>query len=252
MRPGVRAILTYHSVDPSGSPISLPEERFREQVGWLADGPVRVVPLPDLLTLDDQVDAVSLTFDDGFQNFGTVAAPLLADHGFPSTVFVVTGHVGRTNQWAGRDWPGIPTLALLDWDALGRLAESGVEVGAHTRHHPVLPRCTPTQLDDELYGAADEVEARVGRRPTSFAYPFGALNGSVAQAAGQVYQRACTTTHAALRAPDRVHRLPRIDMWYFRAPGALTGWGSPRFRGRVRMRRALRGLRRAMLPRAIG
>ena len=98
----MRAILTYHSIDESGSPISISEDVFRSQITWLAKGHVKVVPLETLMRMPASANAVALTFDDGFVNFGDVAAPLLADHGLPSTLFVVTDAAGRTNRWSGR------------------------------------------------------------------------------------------------------------------------------------------------------
>src|SRR5687767_3782391 len=109
----MRAILTYHSIDSSGSPISVDASTFRRQVEWLAAGWVRVVALEDLLDQPSDVDAVSLTFDDAFENFGTIASPLLEEHGLPSTVFVVTDRAGQTNQWDAAPQRGIPTLPLL-------------------------------------------------------------------------------------------------------------------------------------------
>ncbi len=44
----MRAILTYHSIDSSGSPISLSEESFRGHVRFLGSGRVSVVPLAEL------------------------------------------------------------------------------------------------------------------------------------------------------------------------------------------------------------
>ena len=38
----MRAILTYHSIDESGSPISVDPDAFRRHVRWLASGRVRV------------------------------------------------------------------------------------------------------------------------------------------------------------------------------------------------------------------
>src|SRR5690606_36506277 len=95
----MKAILTYHSVDPSGSPISIDRDAFRAHVRWLASGPIRVVDLDVLIALPPETDAVSLTFDDGFENFASTAWPLLLDHGLPVTLFVVTGFVGRSNTW---------------------------------------------------------------------------------------------------------------------------------------------------------
>lgn len=111
----MRAILTYHSIDESGSPISVSPSAFRAHVRWLASGAVRVLPLDELVKADDRMDAVAITFDDGFENFATECADLLVEHALPTTVFVVPEHVGRTNEWGGVASPGIPTLPLMSW-----------------------------------------------------------------------------------------------------------------------------------------
>src|SRR6185503_12977388 len=105
----MRAILTYHSIDSSGSPISLSEETFRAHVRFFGSGRVAVVPVADLPAVPDERDAVALTFDDGFLNFTSSAMPLLSHLGFPATVFVVSDAVGGTNAWGGMAAPGIPT-----------------------------------------------------------------------------------------------------------------------------------------------
>ena len=56
----MRAILTYHSIDESGSPISVAPAAFRRHVEWLASGRVRVVSLEEIVRLNDAVDAVAL------------------------------------------------------------------------------------------------------------------------------------------------------------------------------------------------
>ncbi len=225
----MRAILTYHSLDDSGSPISVAPEEFRGHVRWLASGRVPVVPLERLLELPPGADGVALTFDDGFGNFGQIAAPLLREHALPVTLFVVTGHVGGDNAWGGREDPRVPRLPLLDWDQLGRLGEAGVTLGAHTRTHPHLTRLTPAQREDELGGAAEALRARTGRVPVEFAYPFGDLDGPVVEAARGVFRLAVTTELGVLGGDDDPLRLPRLDMFYLRSPGRLEEWGTPRF-----------------------
>jgi peptidoglycan/xylan/chitin deacetylase (PgdA/CDA1 family) len=238
----MRAVLTYHSIDDSGSPVSVGEAAFRRQVQWVCSGAVRVVRLEDLPDVGTGVDAVALTFDDGFANFAACAWPLLREHGLPVTVFVVTEHVGGTNAWGGRGVPGIPTLPLLGWDALATLAEQGVTLGAHSRTHADLRTLSGSALDAEVTGAADQLEAETGRRPQTFAYPYGHWNEAAASVVARSYRAACTTEHRPLGEREDPHLLPRLDAFYYRH-GGLESWGSTGFRARVRVRGALRRLR---------
>ncbi len=247
----MRAILTYHSIDPSGSPISVAPEEFRGHVRWLASGAVRVVPLAELLAVPEGQDAVALTFDDGFANFGAIAAPLLRDRALPATVFVVAGHVGGSNAWGGRPDARVPTLPLLDWEGLGRLREWGVTLGAHTRTHPHLTRLSAAGRADELHGALETIRERTGRAPDQFAYPYGDLDAGVVEAVRSLYRLAVTTELRALRGSEDAVRLPRLDMFYWRAPGRLEGWGSAPFNRTLWLRAQARRVRGA-LARVLG
>lgn len=239
----MRAILTYHSIDASGSVISVAERVFRRHAEWMADSHVRVVSVEDLLALRPDEEAVAITFDDAFENFASVAWPILRDHDLPATVFVVTDHVGGSNDWDGRTEPGIPRLPVLDWDALARLTEEGATVGSHTRTHPRLAGAAPERVRDEIEGSADVMERRLGARPTGFAYPYGSVDGPAVGAARREYEWACTTELSGVGPDVEPHRLPRLDAFYFRDSGQLEDWGSPRFRARLAMRRALRRAR---------
>lgn len=244
--PGIRAILTYHSVDSSGSVISVDAGTLERHAQFLSSGRVRVLPLTDLVNDSGSGDAVALTFDDGFANFATEAWPRLRDHGLPATVFVVTERVGSDNRWQGRDDPVVPTMPLLDWDQIGHLAEEGVTVGSHSRSHPHLEHLGDAQLDGEVAGSADEIERRIGRRPTTFCYPFGGHDDRVVAASAATYSAACTTAFRVIEDGVDPHRLPRLDCYYFTAPGSLERWGSRRFLGRVRLRSVLRSARAAV------
>jgi peptidoglycan/xylan/chitin deacetylase (PgdA/CDA1 family) len=239
----MRAILTYHSIDDSGSPISVSEASFRRHVEWLASGVVRVRPLAELLCGPVETDAVALTFDDGFRNFAETAWPLLREHGLPATLFVPTGHVGETNTWPGGPDPGIPTLPLVDWDTLGRLAGEGLALGSHGRRHHDLRTLDAARLADELDRSAEALERTTGERPRTFAYPYGYLNDAVVQAVRDRFELACTTELRVLDPEDDPLRLPRLDAYYFRAPGGLESFGSPRFRAYLWLRARARAAR---------
>lgn len=239
----MRAILTYHSIDPSGSPISVAPGEFERHVHWLATGAVRVVPLAELLTVPDGEEALALTFDDGFANLAGCAVPLLREHALPATVFVVPGHVGGDNAWGGRRDGRVPTLPLLDWDGLSRLTEQGITLGAHTRTHPHLTRVPAEARADELEGARETIRARTGVSPDQFAYPYGDLDAGVVDAVRPVYRLAVTTELRALGASEDVVQLPRLDMFYWRAPGQLESWGSLRFNRTLWLRAQARRVR---------
>jgi peptidoglycan/xylan/chitin deacetylase (PgdA/CDA1 family) len=239
----VKAILTYHSIDDSGSPVSVSPAGFAAHAKWFVSGRVRVLSLSALVAHPPEAgDAVAITFDDGFLNILEPVETLLSSR-IPATIFAVSGHVGRTNAWGGRDQPGIPTLPLLGWDQLGQLASRGASIEGHSRSHPVLTRVTGTQLDDELEGCREDLRTRLGTEVEHFAYPYGAVNASIASRAAKAYRFGHTTEFRGLRAADTAMLLPRLDMYYFRAPGQLEAWGSPAFARRMTLVRARRALR---------
>lgn len=235
----MRAILTYHSIDGSGSVISTAPARFAEQVRWLAGSSVAALPLGTLVTGSDGAPALAVTFDDGFANLAE-AWPLLRDQGVPATVFVATDHVGRDNGWPQPRGLRVPRLPLLDWDDLGRMAEEGLDVGSHTRTHADLGTASDDEARSEVEESAEVIAARIGRRPTAFAYPYGSYAGAAVRAVAAIYAFGCTTHFRLLESGADRHALPRLDAYYFRAPGSLEAWGTMGCRLRV----ALRGLAR--------
>lgn len=237
------ATLTYHSIDDSGSPVSVSPAAFDSHLAWLTSGRVRVLPLDDLVKEPaDAADAVALTFDDGFRN---TADPLrrLIDAGFVPTVFAVTRHAGGTNAWGGQDQPGIPTLPLFDWDELADLHRRDVRIEAHTRTHPHLTKVSPSQLADEIEGSREDLERRLGAKPGHFAYPYGDVDDAAAACAASAFVCSHTTRMSVLGGGGDRARLPRLDMYYFRALGAIEGFGTPAFARQVAVIRARRALK---------
>jgi peptidoglycan/xylan/chitin deacetylase (PgdA/CDA1 family) len=239
----MKAILTYHSVDDSGSVISIDESDFRRHVKWLASGRVRVVPLDELATVPDGADVVAITFDDGLESFARIAAPLLADHGLPATLFVVTDAVGSTNVWRGRRDSGIPVFSLLDWDELGQLASGGVTLGAHTCTHPNLALAAPDVVEREIVASRTRLIQELGVEVTTFAYPYGGVSAAARDLVAREFRYGVTTRLATLTPHDDPARLPRLDSYYLRAPGALEAWGSARFRVRMGLLAGARSVR---------
>lgn len=238
----MRGILTYHSIDPTDSVVSVRPAVFRRQVEWLARSGPPVVSVEQLLLLPPDRPAVALTFDDGFENFATHAWPVLRAHGMPVTLFVPTDWVGRESAWDACGLP-VPVLPLLGWDELSRLGEEGVELGSHTRSHPLLTRIDAARLADEMEGSAQRLAEACGRPPAGIAYPYGDVNATVTAAAAAHYRFGCTTRVQLLGAAPAPLLLPRLDAFYLRAPGLLELWGTMRFGWYVRARSGARRCR---------
>ena len=242
----MRAILTYHSIDSSGSPVSMPEETFRAHVRFFGSGRVSVVPLAELVSLPDEKDAIAITFDDGFLNFTSSVMPVLSHLGFPATVFVVSDAVGGTNAWGGGSSVGIPALPLMSWPDLERARNAGFEIGAHSRNHPDLTGLSPAQVEDETAGCVERIFSELGERPKRFAYPYGAVNDAVASVARAHFEQSVTTEYRVVSRDDDRALLPRLDAWYFRRAGALEAWGTSAFRRRLWIRAQGRRMRAMM------
>jgi peptidoglycan/xylan/chitin deacetylase (PgdA/CDA1 family) len=244
----MRAILTYHSIDDSGSPISITEATLRAHIRFLSSGVVSVVPLAELPERPDDQEVVALTFDDAFANFSSVALPLLRDHALPATLFVVSDRLGADNAWGGQPASGIPTLPLMTTAQVIDAARSGVDIGGHTRHHPDLTAIPAAQVTEEVAGCASRIEAIAGFRPLHFAYPYGAVDERSTDLVRNVFALACTTEFRAVTRGDDPVRLPRLDAWYFRKQGQLEQWGTPAFRRRLWLRAQGRRVRRLISP----
>lgn len=219
------AILTFHSLDRTGSVISFDPEAFRAAMEALREAGVSVVGLREALR---RPGSIALTFDDAFVNFADEAWPVLARLNLPATLFVVTGHAGGHNDWPGQP-SGIPRLPLLDWPRLRELAAAGVELGAHSHTHPDLRALAPAQLIDELSLPARIIEEQTGFHPTAYAYPSGLANATVRSRTAALYEVACGTGLGYWTGREPLHDLPRLDAYYLRGSlgpaHALTGRG---------------------------
>jgi peptidoglycan/xylan/chitin deacetylase (PgdA/CDA1 family) len=61
----------------------------------------------------------------------------------------------------------------MTWDMVRRLRESGMTIGGHTVHHPVLARMRQDQQQAEILGCARRIEAELGEPMHYFSYPVG-------------------------------------------------------------------------------
>ena len=236
------AILTYHSLDSSGSVISVSPQTFWRQMEWLARSGTPVVPLS---RIRETPGAVALTFDDGFRNFFEEALPVLAEHRFPVTVFVVSSHCGGRNDWAGQS-AGIPILELMDWPQLVEAVRHGVDLGGHTATHPRLTEIGDERVREELRVCRSEIEQRAGCRVVHFAYPYGSCDQRVHRLAAEQFDLACGTALDYTGPRSDTFELPRLDAYYLRSLRWFEAMQTAQGRMYLAGRRWLRNVRRVM------
>jgi peptidoglycan/xylan/chitin deacetylase (PgdA/CDA1 family) len=244
------AILTYHSLDESGSVVSLSPQAFADQMGALAGLGFRGVSLGEAVAQREARGTwpertVAITFDDGFANFHEEALPVLDRHGFTATVFLVSGHVGGRNDWAPPP-PGLGERPMLSWAQVREAVEAGIEMGAHTRTHPDLRALGRAAADDEVRSSKREIEERTGRPVACFAYPYGYLEAGAVDLVRREFRAGCTTV-LRRAGNDEPHLLPRVDAYYVRDRDALERAVTGRLDSYLAFRRLGRSAR-ALLP----
>jgi peptidoglycan/xylan/chitin deacetylase (PgdA/CDA1 family) len=243
MNPWRSCILTYHSLDSSGSVISMNPALFRAQMSWLAETRTPVVELSEVQRIPG---SVALTFDDGFSNFFDHALPVLQKYGFPATVFVVGGYCGGRNNWPSQPaHPPLPLLDLMGWTQIEKLAKAGVRVGSHTVNHPRLNELCSDDVESELSASRSLLEHRIGKPVSAFSYPYGSCSPSVQSAVERHYTLACGVNLDFVSQGSDPFLLPRIDTYYLRNLGWFRKLGTTQFANYIAVRRALRTIRRA-------
>jgi len=191
--PGLR-VLGYHAIgteipgDPYG--LCVRPESFRRHVELVASGRFGTPAALGGARLDGSAE-LSVTFDDGYRDALTAAAPLLAERKVPFTVCVTPGLLD-----AGRPY--------LTWTELRSLAAApGCEIGAHGLTHARLDALDDAALARELADSRRRLEDAVGRAVTVMSWPHGAASrrtAAAARAAGFV--RAGCSLYG-VNAPDR-------------------------------------------------
>jgi len=142
---------------------------------------------------------VAITFDDGYLDTLEHALPVLNSMGFSATCYVVSGHMGEYNEWDAAEL--MVHKKLMSAEQVKAWQAAGMEVGAHSRNHPRLTKCSDEELQNELAGSKADLEALTGKPVSQFCYPYGDLDARVAEAARKAGYDAATTTQRGRASP---------------------------------------------------
>lgn len=134
---------------------------------------------------------IILSFDDAYENFHSLALPILKKYSMGATVFVVSQRVGGTNDWDVVK--GDVEERLMSAEQILDAQSQGIEFQAHSRTHAMLPNMDDAGVLDEAKGSKDDLEALLGKPVDFFCYPFGGLNQRIADLVRDAgYRGACT------------------------------------------------------------
>jgi peptidoglycan/xylan/chitin deacetylase (PgdA/CDA1 family) len=179
--PGVCIVLYYHSV--------CPEERaqFARQLDTIRRLG-KLIDSTDELSLERGCRYLAVTFDDAFENFLTVAFPELQERKIPSTMFVISGAIGKAFG------PISGAEKVMSAQQLASLPGELVSLGSHTQTHPFLPELDEATARQELQESKSTLEQLLRREIPTFSFPFGGFSQRLIQICREVgYRRVFTT-----------------------------------------------------------
>ncbi|WP_307977352.1 polysaccharide deacetylase family protein [uncultured Streptococcus sp.] len=141
---------------------------------------------------------VWLTFDDGNEDFYTIAYPIMKKYGVKATNNVITGFVqeGRNSN--------------LTIDQMLEMKANGMSFQSHTVNHPDLSTKSADSQASEMSGAKSFLDEKLSQDTIAIAYPSGRYNSDTLTQAASSYKLAVTTNEGIGEASDGLLSLDRV------------------------------------------
>jgi len=232
---GRLTVIAYHQVkEPADDGSSVTPASFRQQMQYLREH-YDVVPLKYAVKRLGRGQVrrrfVSITFDDGYLDNATAAAPIMREVGLSATFFLSTDMIDSTKPFPHDVERGRLNQPHMTWDDVRRLAADGFDIGSHTCSHADLGKVSPEQAEIELRGSRERLEAELRQSIRLFAFPYGKrrhMRPDTLAAAQRHYDVCCSGYGGHNRLPADQGNVRRIvissgvSFLAFRA--LLEGW----------------------------
>lgn len=165
-----------------------------------------VKDIPDILdgTIRYSTHSALLTFDDGYEDFYSVAFPLLKKYHMRATIYIIYNYIGRKG--------------FLNEQEIRELAESDlIEIGSHTLDHVYLKLASKKYADNQIVESKRKFEEQFGIKIKTFAYPYGAFdNDNIETVKKAGYTAAVSVISGIMQGKENLFYLSRIR------PGLFT------------------------------
>lgn len=207
-------VLLYHHVaEDTPAVTSVSPAQFESHLAYLEENGFTVWSLSravDALESGTSIPdrTLAITFDDAYRDILTNAAPMLAERGWPFTVFVATRAVDEGHG------------GIMDWDELRKLQSMGAELANHGHAHDHLNRRRAGESESrwlqraraDIETGARRLKAETGAEGRLFAWPYGEFNRALEALADELGLVAFTQASGAVGAGYGRQRLPRFPV----------------------------------------
>ena len=225
-------ILAYHKVDTRRELgiNSISPRRFEKQIRFLKhEGYSVISPQSLIVSAASPVSSarpVMITFDDGYEGIHRYAYPILKKYASTAIISVITGYIGRYNNWDSS--PG-PRFRHLDWAHIREMARDGIWFGSHGVNHTFLTRQSDRTARYEIEASKKSLEDGLGCPVHFFSYPYGNYDDRIMNFVQEAGYKAAFSLRPELLEAEytsgrrTAYALPRVaiylldDMWAFRA-----------------------------------
>lgn len=202
-------ILMYHAVhvmDPSeasNANLIVAPDNFEAQIKAMVDaGYYFLTPEEAYKAFTENAlpakKVVWLTFDDGNEDFYTIAYPILKKYKAKATNNIITGFVKKGN--AGN----------LTIKQMKEMMAHGMSFQSHTVNHPDLSVNDKATQKAELTDSIDFLEDKLNTKVNTIAYPSGRYNQTTLDLAKKTYKLGLTTNEGLASAKNGLLSLNRV------------------------------------------
>ena len=129
---------------------------------------------------------VAITFDDAFVSVLNNAMPVLEKYGFPATICVPVGSLGKAPQWEMENGCLDMDEHVMTEGQILKLDRKGFELFSHGVSHIALSHVSDKEISFELSESKKQLEQIVGHEIVGISYPYGAYDNRVIKTAREI------------------------------------------------------------------